>query len=229
MEKITRYISLVLACALLQVSACKQRQPEGRAGKIRSVVILGNSIVEHGAAPQIGWNGSWGMAASARDSDFVHRLMTEVGRRDTTVQFRYANMVGFEWELDDFDYSRLDAFRNGDMIILRFSENVNDSLVHNGAFMRNYDKLLHYLDPGDKAVKVVVSGFWHRPNTNRLLEQYAGKNQYVFVRNDDLLTDSSNSAFGAYADKGVAAHPSDKGMRLIAARIWEKISVYFPE
>jgi hypothetical protein len=194
---------------------------------VKSVVILGNSIVEHGEAPSIGWKGHWGMAASARDSDFVHRLIYDVHQYDTAVNFRVGTMAGFENIWVDFDFKRVDTFKNADMIILRFSENVEDSFAFNHTFIDRYDKLIKYIDPDDEAVKVVVSGFWKRPKTNHQLEEYAQKSHYIFVRNDDLLADSTNAAWGLFAVPGVASHPSNKGMRMISERIWEKIEVYF--
>lgn len=214
----------LLVCSILLMSC--HRQPKGK-GDIKSVLIFGNSIVQHGPAPQIGWTGNWGMAASTRDSDFVHLLISEIRARDTSVTFDYANIGGFEWKLDDYDYARVDTFATPDMLILRFSENVNDSTAGNGALVRNYDKLIHKIDPDDRAVKVIVTGLWHRPNTHAILKQYAEQHGYIFVRNDDLLADSTNTASGLFTNAGVAAHPSDKGMRRIKERIWEKIKVYF--
>lgn len=204
--------------------SCGQQQ-KGK-GDIKSVLILGNSIVEHGPAPQIGWNGSWGMAATTRDSDFVHLLISAIKEKDPAVTFAFANIGGFEFK-KDFNYSRLDSFAAPDMLILRFSENVNDTTVNKEELVKNYDKIIHYIDPEDKAVKVIVTGIWHRPKTHMIQKEYASKHHYLFVRNDDLLADSSNTARGLFANKDVAAHPSDKGMRQIKERIWEQIKKYF--
>jgi hypothetical protein len=204
--------------------SCGQHQ-KGK-GEIKSVLILGNSIVEHGPAPQIGWNGNWGMAATALDSDFVHLLISEIKAKDPGVTFAFANIGGFEFK-PDFNYSRLDSFTAPDMLILRFSENVNDTTVNEDELTKNYDKLIHYVDPEDKAVKVIVTGIWHRPKTHAIQKEYASKHHYLFVRNDDLLADTTNTAKGLFAIKDVAAHPSDKGMRLIKDRIWEQVKKYF--
>jgi hypothetical protein len=216
--------SLLLLCLLALLSACKHQKGKG---EIKSVLIFGNSIVMHGPAPQIGWNGNWGMAASSRDSDFVHLLMAQIKAKDPAVTFDYANIGGFEFQLDGYDYKRLDTFATPDMLIIRLSENVNDTTADNGALVRNYDKLIHKIDPDDKAVKVIVTGIWHRPNTHDVLRKYASEHHYIFVRNDDLLADPTNTAKGLFSDTAVAAHPSDKGMRMIEERIWEQIKKYF--
>jgi hypothetical protein len=225
----TRNRSFKVVCLLMIFTSslyfsCAQHQ-KGK-GEIKSILILGNSIVEHGPASQIGWNGNWGMAATTRDSDFVHLLIAEIKAKDPGVTFAFANIGGFEFK-PDFNYSRLDSFATPDMLILRFSENVNDTTVNKDELVKNYDKLIHAVDPEDKAVKVIVTGIWHRPKTHAMQKEYALKHHYLFVRNDDLLADSANTAKGLFANKDVAAHPSDKGMRQIKERIWEQIKIYF--
>ena len=42
------------------------------------VLFVGNSITLHGPRPQIGWTNNWGMAASARDKDYVHLLQKKI-------------------------------------------------------------------------------------------------------------------------------------------------------
>jgi hypothetical protein len=43
--------------------------------KIGKILILGNSITEHGAALNMDWFGNWGMAASAKEKDFAHLVI----------------------------------------------------------------------------------------------------------------------------------------------------------
>lgn len=195
--------------------------------QIKSVVILGNSIVAHPAAPDLGWNADWGMAASARDSDFVHLIMSGIHQVDNTVTFQFQNISTFESGYDTYDLTQLSAFQNPDMLIIKISENVNQQTAASRNFALYYSNLIKYLAPTDNTVKIIVDGFW--PSTvNDIVRNYALTNNYPFVTLPDLFSsDVSNSAAGLFSDSGVANHPSDKGMRNIATRILARISPYF--
>jgi alpha-glucosidase len=197
--------------------------------KVKTVLILGNSIVRHTPKPDIGWYGNWGMAASAEDSDFVHLLIRDVHRIDPSVKFKYKNIADFERNFDTYSLSALDSLRYPDMLILKISENVDDKKATEGNFIIYYDKLVKYIAPNHQSVKIIADGFWAKENVNRLIEEYALKKKYPFVTLTSLSKDSTNMAIGKFEHKGVAAHPSDKGMRLIEQHIWEKIKSHFGE
>jgi len=196
--------------------------------KIKSVVILGNSIVAHPVLASIGWNVDWGMAASAQDSDFVHRLIFNIHETDKSVDVRYASIAMFENNYETYDLSQLAAYRNADMLIMKISENVKQETAAEKNFVLHYDNLIKYLAPTDSTIKIIVDGFWPS-QVNDIIKEYAIKNNYPFVSLPDLFSDDiTNSAKGLFEHEGVANHPSDKGMRNIALRIWGSISRYFP-
>lgn len=217
--------NLCLVVLITTIIACNTKNNAPK--KIKQVLIFGNSIVGHGPAPQIGWNGAWGMAASVIDSDFVHLLASQIKSTDSTIGVQWNNIAQIEVDASKFDFSQLDTFVKPDMLILRFGENVDDGIVTNGNFTNGCSQVIDRLDPKHEAVIVIVNGIWHNPRTNRLLEEYAQKYDYIFVKNDDLLNDSTNFAYGQFTDPGVAKHPSDIGMRRIKDRIWEQIKLYF--
>lgn len=72
-----------------------------------------------------------------------------------------------------------------------------------------------------------MDGFWSNRNVNKIVKQVATDGKYVFVSITALFDDKTNTAKGKFTHEGVAAHPSDKGMRLIAERIWTSIQKYF--
>lgn len=216
-------IILVLFTYLSAQSGEVIKKKNSQKNKIKTVLILGNSITKHPPKPEIGWTGNWGMAATAKDSDYVHLLIRAIHKKDNTVIIKYASIADFERTFVTYQLSNLDSLKNPDMLILKISENVNDAVAVKDNFIGYYDILVKYLTPDKNSVKVLVDGFWVKENVNRSIKEYAFKNNYPFVTITDLSKDSTNTAKGKFAHTGVAAHPSDKGMRMIEEVIWEAI------
>ncbi|MBO4262544.1 MAG: hypothetical protein J5903_02025, partial [Clostridia bacterium] len=91
------------------------------------VLVVGNSILRHSPKADIGWNNDWGMAASAQDKDFVHRLYAKLTESGKNVYMRIRQCA--EWEvgflnegiLKNYDGER--DFRP-DVFVFRLGENV---------------------------------------------------------------------------------------------------------
>lgn len=224
---------LIFCISAVFVISCKSNDTvvntvdSSKIKKIKTVLILGNSIVRHSPRPEVGWYGDWGMAATCADSDFVHILIHDIHQKDSSVTIRFSNIAEFETNFRRYSLSRLDSFRNPDMLILRISENVDDKKAVDSNFTMYYNQLISYLEPNKKTVNVIVDGFWQKEHVNKMIKEYALKNRYPFLTTTDLSSDSTNKAGKLFQNPGVAIHPSDKGMRLIAGRIWAYIGVYF--
>lgn len=219
----------ILLIALTSIYSCNTNNIETNNTKIGKVLILGNSIVAHDPAPEIGWHYDWGMAASSRDSDFVHILSSNIHEMDTSVIVLSGNLSVYENNYDTYNLEQLIDYRNfnPDMLILKISENVTYQKGMEQTFISSYNKLLKYIAPSDSTVKIIVEGFWPTP-INGMIEQYAKDNNLVFVKLADLyMDDKTNTAIGLFEHEGVGRHPSDKGMRNIANRIWSQISQFF--
>jgi len=151
---------------------------KSNANKVKTVVVLGNSLVWVPPAPESGWYCDWGMAASVRDSDFVHLLIRDIYQKDPSVVIKFRNIADFERGFDSYHMSILDSLRNPDMLIMKISENVNDIKALEDNFIYYYDTLVKYIAPKGQSVKVIVDGFWAH-DVNRLIKEYALKNDYL--------------------------------------------------
>lgn len=200
-----------------------------RAAKVKApetVVILGNSIVRHGPSEALGWYGDWGMAASAESLDFVHVLERKIRSAKPHSKVIGGNLYTFERDYVNFNTADLDPFRDADLLILKFSENVDAGLIEKQDFKKHYLRILDNLTAGKPRKIVLADGFWASP-VNDVVRAIADERKFPFIQLHDLSRDSLMTAKGLFKHTGVANHPSDKGMAAIADRIWEKIEVYY--
>jgi len=214
--------------ALFFCSSCNhsEKADTDSVPRYKNILILGNSIVAHDPAPEIGWEYDWGMAASARDSDFVHILEKEIHGIDKSIKVSWGNLSVYENNYETYNLEMLSDYKNmkPDMIILKISENVKYTEGMDDKFIKSYGDLLDYLAPSDSVKRIIVEGFWPTP-VNGMIKEYAMAKDYTFVPLADLFeNDKTNAAIGLFEHEGVSNHPSDKGMRNIARRIWENIS-----
>jgi hypothetical protein len=213
-----------LLVLLLALSACHHPNPvfPARVGHIHKVVILGNSIVSCPPVPEKGWNNHWGMAASAREKDFVHLLIDSIHAHKPGVDVVFLNISAFERGYRSYDLHALDSIRGADLYIIKLAENVLDTATD---YIRFYDGMIRYLDTAG-SIDVIMDGFWRNP-VNAPLESYAREHNDPFIHISDLSHDASMEARQSFTDFGVGVHPGDRGMKAIASRIWDYIHVYF--
>ena len=179
------------------------------------LLILGNSITHHSPAPDIGWTGDWGMAASARENDFVHRLADLLQKTEGSVELRERNVADFERDpslpLSDYFDEEL-AFRP-DVLVLRICENTPGERLDE--FAEAYEHLIRLFrrDPGCRVF--AVGPFWRNDRAESLLARAADRTGARWVSLASLHS-TDYQAIGQFSHAGVAAHPSDKGMEAIA-------------
>ena len=208
-------IALVAVAIVFLFSACKKPKPNPS----YRVLVLGNSITYSPENPSIGWNGNWGMAASALDSDFVHLLERKLKTTNPANELMSKNIAAFENNFDTYDINaNLQTFRDfkPDLLVLRIGENVtrkDDSVL----FAKKYVDLLNYFKAGNPNVKVLAAGsVWpEREMSDRVLQK---NSDYVSLA--AMHADLSYFAFGLFANSGIASHPCNKGMHFIADQIW---------
>jgi hypothetical protein len=219
---------IVIFCLTIFIAACSKVQYPSSPKKL---VILGNSIVRHSPRADVGWLGDWGMAATVPDSDFVHRIINTLKSNNLNYNVSFANIAAFETNFTTYDLTKLDTFRNADIMIVKIAENVVEQQAIDSNFINFYDKLITYLN--QKNTHIILSdGFFNinrfgkeDSTINLMINNYALNNRYTFIKTNDLSKDSSNRAYKTYKNAGVQAHPSDKGMRLIFERIWHDLKL----
>lgn len=186
------------------------------------IMFVGNSITLHGVRPEIGWHHAFGMAASAREKDYVHRVEEAILREVPDAAFCICQVADWErqYKHGSNTHPLYEAARTfgADVIVIRCIENCPAEAFDNDVFQRELDALIRYLDQQRGAHVVVTTGFWHHPGDGAL-RSYAEKHGFPCVPLGDLGEDDSMKALGLFAHEGVANHPGDLGMQKIAERI----------
>ena len=206
---------------------------ELRVGSLRvnKVLFLGNSITLHGPAPKIGWNGNWGMAASALEKDYVHLLTAQIakaagGKPEVMVK----NIADFERNLDA--YNLAEGLKNelafqADLIIVAIGENASALTTDEAKdrFKTSVAKLLTELKNHGSPTLIVRSQFWADAAKDEKMKQACLDVGGDFVDISKLGSDEANYARSEqkFEHAGVAGHPGDKGMQALADELWKAI------
>ena len=212
-----------------RISAAKAAD-ELKVGNLRvaKILFLGNSITLHGPAPAIGWTGDWGMAASARDKDYVHQLLARISRAaGGTPKVMISNIADFERKLAGFNIREAlkeELAFEADVVFLAIGENAaspktDEARKQFGDAMGNlFTQLRQHGHP-----KIFVrSQFWPDAEKDRLLKKVSDDAGGIFVDIGRLGIDPANSARSErqIEHAGVAGHPGDRGMAAIADELW---------
>ena len=185
------------------------------------ILVVGNSITRHGPLAEIGWNYDWGMAASAPEKDYVHRLYAKLAEngQDVFMRIRQCSFWEVNFLKDDIlsYYTEERAF-DADIVVVRLGENVPEE--NRSYFKDALKKFINHICPTGKAV--FVTCFWQFDIIDKVLQEVAQERGESCL--DGFLSkNESNMAIGQFEHSGVAGHPSDKGMEAIAQLIFEEL------
>lgn len=222
----------------LNETAAIGKDPEvQKIGALRAdrILFLGNSLTLHGPRPEIGWTDNWGMAASAPDKDYVHLLTTAIDARTKGKLLLEPTPVkgnaGAENVLNIADilergYATYEASRirkqlawKADIVVVQCGENVPAKDFDPRAFGKAFGTLLDDLKAASNP-QIFVTG--------SILSANAEMDK---IKQKACAEDPAHRTFVDISDyaKGTEvigrfAHPNDKGMKLIADRLFAAIA-----
>ena len=191
------------------------------------IAFIGNSTTLHNPKPEIGWYGSWGMAASCEENDYLHIIMSKI--REKYPEASYCILSGAIWEINykTFDleacYREAKDFRP-DIIITAITGNIPNNQFEIPAFKVAMKKLHDYLTDCREGVKIYQCTTFYRNELKiQGIKEYCEENGVKFVDISDIQDDKSNCAFDKFEHSGVGGHPGDKGMKIMAERFLSEI------
>ena len=188
------------------------------------VLFLGNSITRHGIKEEIGWLGNYGMAASAKEKDYVHILMKKVEEKAPNAAYCICQAARWENNYKNgaptYEFFQSAREFSADIIVMRIIENCPTKEFEGEIFKNELWNFLSFLNPSGKAKIVLTTGFWKHPG-DRFIRELAEEKGLPLAELGDLGSDPAMKAIGLFEHSGVANHPGDLGMETIANRIFE--------
>ena len=186
------------------------------------VLFVGNSITRHGINHDIGWHWDWGMAASAKEKDYVHRAIAKLEAKYGAIDACIAQAS--PWEVNytesvallEEKYAEVRDF-SADIVVIRIGENMPKGCAP--ACKEQFTDMIRFFASNKNAKVVVTDSFWRNDPRDNMIREITEENGYIFCHICDLELDEANMAIGLFEHKGVAHHPSDLGMERIAERI----------
>ncbi len=196
----------------------------GGAEDALKILFVGNSITRHGPKPEIGWDHDWGMAASAKEKDYVHRVVSALAEQYGNVSYCIAQVSVWEQDFPNgrallpLHYQAARDFE-ADWVVIRLGENVPPALRESVDIKPCYEEMVRFFASNPNAKVIITDNFWEKEAFDKQLFDIAKENGYLFCQLHDLSADQRTMAIGLFEHRGVSLHPSDFGMDLIAQRI----------
>lgn len=134
----------------------------------KKVTVFGNSFDIHPIIAGIWWS-YCGMAATRKEKDWVHRLMTKLMNLGILSTITPFPIPDWETDISTFDYSRLDPYLepDTDLVIIRIGENNPDTVT----LTEDTKTLINYIRGKVPNVPIIFGGvFWTNPEKQAKLK-----------------------------------------------------------
>jgi hypothetical protein len=193
--------------------------------EVQQVLILGNSITHHLPAPHIGWYGSWGMAASAPERDYVSILRHSLQQIYPDVEVTTRIMVDFEREYYKYDFGKLSDLEgmDTDILVWRLAENITETDFNTFDLAGPVEQVVNLIRNKPHMRVIFTTSFWGPDPLNIEMKRIAQTNGWELVDLYPLGFEEKYRAIGKFENEGVAIHPGDLGMQKIADMIFDQI------
>lgn len=207
-------------------------------------LILGNSITVHDTCDY--WWGTWGMAASKRENDFIHQLESKLKKSDRNYICYGINIANWETELNlnvldlnslnyvGFGFSQKIDAKDFKIIVIRLGENIKNG-IEPEVCEKAFTELIEGIKSVNPSAKLFITGvFWPTYFKEEIIKKIAKSENIPYINIDKFYSPENIQAIGnsVYGNDGsihyiehdgVASHPNDAGMKAIAEEIYNTI------
>ena len=210
------------------------------------ILFWGASTTKHGPSASLGWYGDWGMAASAEENDYVHKLVSYLEEEYYPSKVTFEIIANSEWdaaispETDvNKDWTTHAKYLEIESAVKSLRPNIimtaqtgnmkadaNGDVAYN-AYKQMYDMMFSYCP--DAIIVAQYCGTWHSAMKEefmaRLGENYSDKN--FFLLHNDVAGVAEYLA-PEFENAGVANHWGDKGHERVAQQCFALANPVIP-
>jgi hypothetical protein len=195
------------------------------------ILFMGNSITLNLPSAEYAWTGSWGMAATARDSDYVHQTVRILKEKGLDVELNIAarNCPDCDGALDE-QIHNMEQVRElkPRYVVVQLSEHSGDVELRSGKMAEQYRKLLRGLSDAGVPHVYCVSAWGEKdrdqPRAQGIIQALKDFPEYDFVDITAIAADTLNYGDSTlFKNAFVTWHPGDRGMRRIAQSVAESV------
>lgn len=210
------------------------------------ILFWGASTTKHAPSASIGWYGNWGMAASAEENDYVHKLVSYIEEAYYPSKVTFEIIANSDWDAaispetdKNKDWSTNAKFVEMEETIKTFRPNIimtaqtgnmqatADGDVAYNAYKQMYDMMFSYCP--DAIIVAQYCGTWHSTMKEefmaRLGQNYSDKN--FFLLHNDVAGVAEYLA-PEFENEGVARHWGDKGHERVAKQCFALANPVIP-
>ncbi len=226
----------ILVAALAAMTLCTAAYADEAEKPEVKVLVLGNSLLNHGPNESLGWSGSWGMAASSADKDYYHVLQRIVNESNPGVKVTFTTGSGTALERaieenSDKDYTsdlesalknKLTTFKP-DIVIFQFAENA--AAVSTKSTVNAFRQFGEYCKNTVPGIQVVYCTPALGSEAKAIAIRKAAEETGCHLAELIKFNKPEYKAVGQFSHAGVAGHPSDKGMEAIGTDLAKTVNV----
>lgn len=212
---IYRHFAALALTLSVTLSACggsgdSEPAPTTSSTPVSKVLVIGNSLALHPPAPDIGWTGNWGMAASEAAKDYPHVTASTLG---ATLQVENYSLDALPAAERPAKYNA--AATANAVVVVQLAEN----LAATPAFITELNAVLQAVKTARSVV--CVGSWWPAAATDSQVQSACTAAGAKFIAVSDLKDSPMNAdkSLPPFAHAAVNEHPRDWGMAQIAARI----------
>ena len=189
--------------------------------QLTRVAFFGNSITANAPAPDYGWHGYWGMAASMESLDFVNQAANMLG----AIEFEKFFAADWEREVNTYDVSKFKAITDygADLVVANIGENISNTNTVDDV-KRHLLTLMNYIHDHSGSELIIVNSFYFSTVANTAIAEFCLEQGLVMVDISDMGVNPKYNSLELFDDPGIGSHPSDAGMLEIANRVVNAIN-----